>query len=649
LVHSRNSLVVALIVTTLVVTAALGLAGWRLVNQQRDADARRAQERADAIAKSVGAAIRGKLAEAGDRLSAAAASADGQLPAIAGAAVMTARSDGAVINASGLPFVPAVPDTSAIDVLFEEAEALEIARADLAAAASRYQAMATDANPAIRAAALLRLGRVAAKRGDRTNAARVYQQLERSGNVRVGQLPAQFVALYQQRALAREDHDAERERSLTALLTDGLDTGEWLLIRGAADTYREWLGMRDYPATWRLAEAVEQVWQIDGPALPRRGQRTIRNDRSVLVMWRGSGTVTAAMAAFLDEFLPPTPSETEWHLSNPGGLWIGGNRFPPSRAAAPIVVGDPDSPWLLSVGLVGGDSARSQWTLVAMMTAMVAFLWGGVYLMARGLRREAAVARLQSDFVAAVSHEFRSPLTTIRQMAEMLELGRVTSENRRQEYYSVLSSEASRLQRLVETLLNFGKMEAGAARYRSEHLDLSAVVRRVVQEMEPSASESGKRILTNGPEESVIVRADPSALGLALRNVVDNAIKYSPNDSDIRIEWDHDDGRAIVRVVDRGIGIPRVEHETIFEKFVRGRSAVDSNVAGTGVGLAMVRQILRAHDGDVHVESEVGRGSTFTLVLPLANSQPAFAKAAAGLADAPAARRRPDPRVVTPR
>jgi signal transduction histidine kinase len=205
-------------------------------------------------------------------------------------------------------------------------------------------------------------------------------------------------------------------------------------------------------------------------------------------------------------------------------------------------------------------------------------------------------------------------------MTEMLELGRVTSDHRRQEYYSVLASEASRLQRLVETLLNFGRLEAGAARYRPEEVDLGTAVRRVVAEMAMSARESGKRIVTGGAGHSVRVRADANALALAIRNVIDNAVKYSPRNADIRVEWDQHNGRALVRVVDHGIGIPPSERQTIFDKFVRGREAIDSNIAGTGVGLAMVRQILRAHDGDVQVESEVGRGSIFTLILPLIDS-----------------------------
>jgi two-component system, OmpR family, phosphate regulon sensor histidine kinase PhoR len=144
--------------------------------------------------------------------------------------------------------------------------------------------------------------------------------------------------------------------------------------------------------------------------------------------------------------------------------------------------------------------------------------------------------QLQSEFVAAVSHEFRSPLTTIRQMSEMLDMGRVPGDERRRAYYQVLAGEAARLQRLVETLLNFGRMEAGAARYTLVAADLASLVRRVVGELQPAARESGTHIEIDGPP-GVLVNADQHALALALRNLIDNAIKYSPGQPVVRVEW----------------------------------------------------------------------------------------------------------------
>ena len=257
--------------------------------------------------------------------------------------------------------------------------------------------------------------------------------------------------------------------------------------------------------------------------------------------------------------------------------------------------------------------------VLAMMGAMLAFVWGASYFMARAILREAAVARLQSDFVAAVSHEFRSPLTAVRQMADMLDADRVPTDERRHKYYKLLAGEAARLQRLVETLLNFGSMEAGAQRYRFVDLDPAALVREVVDDIEPQARESGKAIEIDGADGDLRVRADQAALSVALRNLIDNAIKYSPGERTVWVRWRKDHDRAAICVIDRGVGIPTSEQRTIFGKFVRGRAAIEANIKGTGVGLAMVQHIVTAHGGEIRLESEPGHGSTFTLLLPGVN------------------------------
>jgi signal transduction histidine kinase len=283
------------------------------------------------------------------------------------------------------------------------------------------------------------------------------------------------------------------------------------------------------------------------------------------------------------------------------------------------IIGNAEYPWTLHVGGASpnaGNAGGNRRLLLAMMAAVLVFVWGATYVMARAIRREAAVARLQSDFVAAVSHEFRSPLTTMRQMAEMLEMNRLPSEERRQQYYGVLAGEAARLQRLVETLLNFGRMEAGAERFTFTDIDAAALVRDVVRDIEPQARHAGTQIEMGDPAADIHVLADQSALALALRNVIDNAIKYSPRQSTVSVELKKENDRAAISVIDRGTGIPPGEQQVIFQKFVRGRAAIDANVKGTGVGLSMVQHIVRAHGGEIRVDSEVGRGSTFTILLP---------------------------------
>jgi signal transduction histidine kinase len=277
-------------------------------------------------------------------------------------------------------------------------------------------------------------------------------------------------------------------------------------------------------------------------------------------------------------------------------------------------------PWSLYVTGSKGPkdlamTARQRFMLLGLGT-VVAFLVAGTYFVARAIRREIAVSLLQSDFVSAVSHEFRSPLTAMRQLSEILALGRVSSEERLQKYYDTLVGETRRLQRLVETLLNFGKMEEGARQYRFEEIDAGELVESVAAEFAPQLAASGRRIELNRAPNTCPIEADAEALALALRNLVDNALKYSPDQPAVSVEWGCENGAVAIHVRDRGMGIPVAEQRVIFQKFVRGRAAIAANVKGTGVGLAMVSHIVRAHGGEVRVASAPGEGSTFTILLP---------------------------------
>src|SRR5262249_10818816 len=161
-------------------------------------------------------------------------------------------------------------------------------------------------------------------------------------------------------------------------------------------------------------------------------------------------------------------------------------------------------------------------------STIVMFLILGTYFIARAIRRETETLRMQSDFVSAVSHEFRSPITSMRQLSEILALGRVPTEERRQLYYETLVKESTRLQRLIETLLNFGRMEAGARQYHFEELETAHLVQRVVSELEPQIAGSGRHIELQASSAQCPIDADPDAICVALRNLLDNALKYSP-------------------------------------------------------------------------------------------------------------------------
>jgi signal transduction histidine kinase len=254
---------------------------------------------------------------------------------------------------------------------------------------------------------------------------------------------------------------------------------------------------------------------------------------------------------------------------------------------------------------------------------MVLVLFGGsAYFALRGVSREVEAVRLQSDFVAAVSHEFRTPLASVRHLSEMLTRGRIGSDAERQAAYGFLSRESERLERLVEDVLDFGRIEGAAYEYRFDRIDVSDLLRTIVSEFQPRAQASGHRVDLSIADDPVTVRADREALARAIRNLLDNAVKYSPGADAVQVGLRQENGAIVIDVQDRGVGIADDERRAIFRKFVRGRNAIDRRIKGTGIGLAMVQQIMAAHRGTVRVESQPNQGSTFSLVLPEADGLP---------------------------
>jgi two-component system phosphate regulon sensor histidine kinase PhoR len=181
-------------------------------------------------------------------------------------------------------------------------------------------------------------------------------------------------------------------------------------------------------------------------------------------------------------------------------------------------------------------------------------------------------------------------------------------------------SETTRLQRLVEGLLNFGRMEAGVRQYRFQTLDAGTLAAQVASEFEVQIAGSGRQIVLEGEAKELCpcrIEADPEALSVALRNLVDNALKYSPGCRNVWVQWGVDREHVVIRVRDQGLGITDAEKRNIFRKFVRGSAAEAANVRGSGVGLAMVRHIVAAHGGEINVASIPGSGSVFTMLLPV--------------------------------
>src|ERR1039457_2062847 len=590
-----KSLLLILVLLSLVSVSAVGWFGFKLLEQDRMVQAQRRQERLEQAADRMAATLRGALGENGEPLSAwlttpppAGQTDDGVL--------LTVENNSVTAYPAGrLLYYPAPSDEpEARAEVFVEGELLEFLQAQPANAADAYRVLSESRNAAVRAGALLRLARVLGKLGRREESRAAYTRLAAISGVRVAGAPAELGA---------------RHALGDPTLPQDLLGGRWHLTRGQFEFYYGPGAPEDRQA---LAEAAEQAWSLAGP----RGQTTVgAGGRPFFAIWRTSG---ARRAMLVETPKLPAGERDACAAVDAEGRVVWGRRDRSDRAAIRPAA-ESQLPWTLYVSgapnPAGTGLPESQRFLLLGMGVMVVFLIAGTYFIARAIRREMEVSRMQSDFVSTVSHEFRSPLTSIRQLSEILELGRAPSEERRQVYYSTLVRETQRLQRLVEALLNFGRMEAGARPYRFEEIETSSLVHRVAGEFETQLAE-GRRIELSGPEATCPIHADPDALSVVLRNLIDNALKYSPEHPAIWVQWGLERAQVAIRVRDEGLGITAAERKAIFRKFVRGSAAAAANVKGSGVGLAMVKHIIAAHHGDIRVDSTPGAGSTFTVMLP---------------------------------
>jgi len=253
---------------------------------------------------------------------------------------------------------------------------------------------------------------------------------------------------------------------------------------------------------------------------------------------------------------------------------------------------------------------------MAMLIFVVALLVFGSYITARTVRRELEVAKMRADFVSTVSHEFRSPLTGIRQVAEMLFRGRVAGAERQHYYHKMILQESERLGRLVENLLDFSRMEEGHKEYRFAPLDTSVWLRKLIESFQSEINESEISVVADIPEDLPAISADGEALECAVHNLLDNAVKYSPGSQTIWLEAAAGNGEVTISVRDHGVGIAEPDCNHIFDKFYRVDGEISLQVKGAGLGLSLVRHIVAAHGGSVDCESRVGEGSRFSISIP---------------------------------
>jgi signal transduction histidine kinase len=241
----------------------------------------------------------------------------------------------------------------------------------------------------------------------------------------------------------------------------------------------------------------------------------------------------------------------------------------------------------------------------------------GIVLTKHMVSKEIAVAKLKSDFVSNVSHELRTPLALIRLYAETLELGRITTREKKHQYYRIIRKESERLTALINNILDFSRIEAGRKEYEFRETDIADLVRNTLDSYLYQIEQQGFELEEAIDTELPAVRIDREAIARALVNLVNNALKYSKDDKYIGVKLYRDNGSVKLEVADHGIGIARRDQTKIFEKFYRAGDPLVHNTKGSGLGLSLVRHITEAHGGEIEVESSPGAGSKFIVSLPL--------------------------------
>jgi signal transduction histidine kinase len=637
------------IAATVLPVSGLAWLAQTVIDQDRSVERTRVEEHRNQALGVATAALQRTLAETEERLTEIASVPDrpprvtGVFAKESGVTIVIFDRHGLVARAgTPLPYYPAVAARPVTSAAFARADAAEFGKGNPLAAIELLRPLTDDRDGAVRGQALLRLARNYRKAGDSARALAAYDALESLAGTQVDDRAAGLVARQGRALLRKAAGRAEDVQHEGSRLRSDLDDGRWTLSRTQYEFARhqavEWIGGADNRTIdddrLALADAADAAWRIWSTSrsedLPDRQRRTLRTGHGpTLMSWRATPerlVVLVAGTRFLRTCLADVRRlgpgvDVDIALTDGDGeLVIGQADAPASRQSvqSPSLTSLPWTVHAISRDSLNANLSRSAQLVLALAVLGALMLVASAYLISRAIARELSVAALQTDFVAAVSHEFRTPLTTIRQLSEMLTRGRVSTLERRQQFYETLLRESNRLNRLVEELLDFGRMEARALEYHFDDIDPESLVRQVVAEFQEEVAPAGFVIDLHVSSPMPHIRADKGSLWRVIWNLLDNAAKYSPDHRAVRVHLEHTDGDVLVHVRDQGMGIPRNEQASIFGRFVRGTAAKVASIKGTGLGLAMARQIVESHGGRLTVDSAEGLGSTFTVHLPVA-------------------------------
>jgi signal transduction histidine kinase len=620
----QNHKIPALFVAaTLIPVGALVWLGSRVLDQDRDVERQRSRERLEVSAGRLALELERQLAT----VEASLARAEG----------IRFTRDG-IQGTAELPILyqPVSPPWSAEPDSMITAG--EVESRDLSNAVAVYRKAASSTEPEQRAAALVRLARVLRKRGDRTDALDAYGQLEKLRGVALDGVPAPLVARQGRAKVFEESGDGDKLRHEATDLARSLGADEWPLDQSTFDLYsnmiRRWGATPPPAAAIARTEAAIQLWRSwrEGQLTPMgRGIIPVEGGPAILALWDTlqpgkpeTAFVWLAAPDNIDAMVSRLNQELQLSVSVSD---LEGRPISGKLDTAGITLGPRDThlPFILTVGSTESGavttSANMRRTVfIGGLTLMIVLMIGAAFALYRVTTRELALARQQSDFVSAVSHEFRTPLTSMRHLTALLVTGSITNEDRKTQYYGLLADETERLNRLVESLLSFGRIEAGAYAWQLEPVDVGELVCGIVDEFRRQPQAAARQILCSIVQPLRSARLDREAITRAVWNLLENAAKYSEPNAPIRVIARQEQEAVLLSVEDEGVGIPPEERLKIFQKFFRGSGAGKAGVRGVGIGLALVQRIVEAHGGSIRVESEPGRGSTFTVELPCPES-----------------------------
>ena len=249
-------------------------------------------------------------------------------------------------------------------------------------------------------------------------------------------------------------------------------------------------------------------------------------------------------------------------------------------------------------------------------TTIIFFLTGLIFMILN-IENRIRINKLKSDFVTNVSHQLKTPLTSIKMFAETLKMGKITSKEKTDQYHDLIIREADRLTHFVDTILNFSKIESGQKIYNFEKGDIAKLVRETAERFKQEFIAKDSVLKLNIEDNIPMVELDIQTMAEAIQNLLDNAIKYSKDNKEITINVKRESNYAIIEISDRGSGIAKEELGHIFDKFYRVESPISAGVKGTGLGLSFAKNIVESHKGKIEAHSQVGAGSTFIIKLPI--------------------------------